>query len=127
VLVPQCRGFKRDGTQCSASVILGVEYCYNHDPVYAGDRKRAASKAGKSSRSNSEIREIKGLLRDLYSAVLEGRVEPKAATVAGQVANTQLRAIELERRMREQDELEGRLDELEDLLAEAEERTYAGR
>jgi len=67
-----------------------------------------------------EIREIKGRLKDLYAAVLEGRAERAAAAVANQIANTQLRAIELERRIREQEELEERLDELEDLLEEAE-------
>jgi hypothetical protein len=60
--------------------------------------------------------------------VLDGSVERGAAAVANQVLNTQLRAIEVERRMREQDELEGRLDELEELLEEAERSiTYARR
>jgi len=35
--------------------------------------------------------------------------------------------VEVERRVREQDELEGRLDELEGLLEEAEERSEYGR
>jgi hypothetical protein len=52
----------------------------------------------------------------------------RSAAVANQVLNTQLRAIEVERRIREQDELEGRLDELEELLEEAERSTsYARR
>ena len=80
------------------------------------------------SRSSREIREIKGRLEDLYAAVLEGSVGRQDAAVANQIANTQLRAIELERRVREQDELEGRLDELEELLEEAERSTaYARR
>jgi hypothetical protein len=119
----RCAGKKGDGTPCERIVGSSQEYCYAHDPVYAVDRRSAASKAGKSparSRSNSEIREIKGRLKDLYAAVLEGRAERAAAAVANQIANTQLRAIELERRVREQDELEERLDELGDLLEEAE-------
>jgi hypothetical protein len=74
-----------------------------------------------------EIREIKALLRDLYAAVLEGRVDRAAAAVANQIANTQLRAIELERRNKEQDELEGRLDDLVALLEDAERRTTHAR
>ena len=75
-----------------------------------------------------EVRQIKGRLGDLYDAVLEGRAERAATAVANQIANTQLRAIELERRVHEQDELEGRLDELEDLLEETERsRTHARR
>jgi len=74
-----------------------------------------------------EIREIKAQLKDLCAAVLEGRAERAAAAVANQIANTQLRAIELERRVRDQEELEERLDELEDLLEEAERTTTHAR
>jgi hypothetical protein len=128
--MPRCAGQKGDGTPCERIVSASHEYCYAHDPVYAEDRKSAASKAAKSptrSRSNTEVREIKGRLNDLYAAVLEGRVERAAAAVANQIANTQLRAIELERRVREQDELEERLDELEGLLEEAERSTRHAR
>jgi hypothetical protein len=129
--MPRCAGKKGDGTPCERIVGSSQEYCYAHDPSYAEDRKKAASKAARSparSRSNTEIREIKGRLKDLYAAVLEGRAERAAAAVANQIANTQLRAIELERRVREQEELEERLDELEDLLEEAERsRTRARR
>ena len=128
--MPRCAGKKGDGTPCERIVSASHEYCYAHDPVYAEDRKSAASKAAKSparSRSSTEIREIKGRLKDLYAAVLEGRAERAAAAVANQVCNTQLRAIELERRVREQDELEERLDELESLLEEAERTTAHAR
>ena len=121
--MPRCAGKKGDGTPCERIVGASQEYCYAHNPSYAEDRKRAASKAARSpakGRSTSEIRQIKGRLEDLYTAVLEGQEERAAAAVANQIANTQLRAIELERRVREQDELEGRLDEVEDLLEEAE-------
>ena len=91
-----------------------------------------ASKAAKSRLASStmmvDIPSIKSKLKDLYEAVLEGRVDRSAAAVANQIANTQLRAVEVERRVREQDELEIRLDELEGLLEEAEERSrYGGR
>jgi hypothetical protein len=129
--MPRCAGKKGDGTPCERIVGASQEYCYAHDPSYAEDRKKAAAKAARSpakSRSNTEIREIKGRLKDLYAAVLEGRTERAAAAVANQIANTQLRAIELERRVREQDELEERLDELGDLLEGAERsRSYARR
>jgi hypothetical protein len=123
--MPRCGASKLDGTPCERIVGASQGYCYAHDPARAEERRRAASKAGRS-RTNPEIREIKGLLRELYAAVLEGQVERQAAAVAGQIANTQLRAIELERRLREQDDLEERLDELESVLERAEERSYAG-
>jgi hypothetical protein len=59
--------------------------------------------------------------------VLEGSVGRQDAAVANQIATTQLRAIELERRVREQDELEERLDELEELLEAAERSTAYSR
>jgi hypothetical protein len=128
--MPRCAGKKGDGTPCERIVSASHEYCYAHDPAFAEDRKRAASKAARcpaTSRSSREIRQIKGRLEDLYGAVLGGSVTRQAAAVANQIANTQLRAIELERRVREQDELEGRLDELEDLLEEAESTTRHAR
>src|SRR5829696_1771454 len=129
--MPRCAGKKSDATPCERIVGSSQQHCYAHDPAFAEDRKRAASKAARSpakGRSTSEIRQIKGRLEDLYAAVLEGRAERAAAAVANQIANTQLRAIELERRVREQDELEGHLDELEGLLEGAERsRSHARR
>jgi hypothetical protein len=128
--MPRCAGKKSDGSPCERIVGSSQQYCYAHDPSYAEDRKRAASKAARSpakGRSNTEIKEIKGRLKDLYAAVLEGRAERAAAAVANQIANSQLRAIELERRVREQEELEERLDELEGLLEEAERTTVHAR
>jgi hypothetical protein len=124
----RCAGYKPTGEPCERIVGASQRYCYAHDPAHAEQRQRAASKAGKS-RSNPEIRQIKELLKDLYAAVLEGRAQRAAAAVANQIANTQLRAIELERRVREHEELEGRLDELKELLEEAERSTtsYARR
>jgi hypothetical protein len=122
--MPRCSGVKPDGTPCERIVGASQSYCYSHDPARQEERRRNAARAGRGS-PNPEIREVKGLLKDLYAAVLDGRVGRQAAAVANQIANTQLRAIELERRIREQNELEGRIDELEDLLDEAERRTNA--
>ena len=122
--------FTTAATCCEPIVGSSRQYCYAHDPRYAEERKWVASKAARSpakGRSNTEIREIKGWLEGLYGAVLEGSVTRQAAAVANQIANTQLRAVELERRVREQDELEGRVDELEDLLEEAERATRHAR
>ncbi len=128
--MPRCAGKKGDGIPCERIVGSSQQYCYAHDPAFAEDRKRAASKAARSpatSRSSREIRQIKGRLEDLYGAVLEGSVSRQVAAVANQIANTQLRALEIERRVREQDELEERVDELEDLLEEAERTTRHAR
>jgi hypothetical protein len=120
--MPRCAGTKRDGGQCTTIVPPPLTHCYQHDPDRAEERRLNASRATRA-RHDPEIREIKKLLKDLYAGVLEGRME-RAAAVANQVANTRLRAIEVERRIREADELEERLDELEGVLEDAERRRY---
>jgi hypothetical protein len=61
---------------------------------------------------------VKALLEELTHRVLgeDGAkpLETGPAAVANQLINTRLRAIELERRLREADEFEERLDELEE-------------
>ena len=61
--------------------------------------------------------EIKALLSELTNRVLGGEgveaLETGRAAVANQLVNTRLRAVELERRIRESDELEARIEELE--------------
>jgi hypothetical protein len=121
-----CTAIKASGERCRGIAGAGSDYCPAHDPTRAEQRHRAASKAAKS-RHNPELREVKGLLKKLYSDVISGLVDRRDAAVAVQVANTQLRALELDRRMREHQELEGRYRDLEALLEEAEMRRYAGR
>jgi hypothetical protein len=48
--------------------------------------------------------------------VLAGEVGRSEAAVVNQILNTRARLIELERKIREQEELEGRLEALEDVL-----------
>ncbi len=101
-----------------------------HNTTLAHYRLQSVTKCVTKPGGEPEVRQIKGRLEDLYAAVLEGRAERAAAAVANQIANTQLRAIEVERRIREQDELEQRLDEMEEMLEQAESRsttTYVRR
>jgi hypothetical protein len=110
--MPVCAGTKRDGSQCTASVEPPQRYCWWHDPDNAEERRRAASKAGKS-RPSRELPAIKAQLQDLTERVLAGRLETGRAAVANQLMNTRLRVIEQERKNRESDELEARIEALE--------------
>jgi hypothetical protein len=110
--MPVCAGTKRDGSQCTASVEPPQRYCWWHDPDNAEERRRAASKAGKS-RPSRELPAIKAQLQDLTERVLAGRLETGRAAVANQLINTRLRAIEQERKNRETDQLEARIEALE--------------
>lgn len=112
----QCAGIKRDGGKCTATVEPPNEYCWWHDPNNATQRKRAAAKGGKS-KPNRELAGIRQLLEELTDRVLrkEGteHLDTGPAAVANQLINTRLRAIEVERKIRETEELEARIEALE--------------
>jgi hypothetical protein len=107
-----CAGTKRDGSRCTATVEPPQAYCWWHDPANADERRRAASKAGKS-RPNRELVGVKAQLQDLTRDVLAGDLETGRAAVANQLINTRLRAIEQERKNRETADLEARIEALE--------------
>ncbi len=108
----RCVGYKRDGTPCERIVGASKQYCYAHDPARAEARKRNASKGGKS-KPNREIAGIKNQLATMVNEVLTGAVATAPYAVAGQLINTRLRAVELERKVKETEELEERIEALE--------------
>ena len=108
----RCQGIKRDGGRCAVSVPVGVEWCFNHDPARAGERRRNASKAGKSV-GGREIKDLKRRLSDVVDAVLEGSQDRGRAAVAIQGFNALKGVLELERRAKETEDLERRIEELE--------------
>lgn len=112
----RCGAIKRDGERCKADAMPGAEWCYSHHPGHAEERRRRARKGGKSGgrgRSNGELREIKALCEDLTGRVLSGELAPGLAAVANQLINTRLRAVEQERKVKETEELEERIEALE--------------
>ena len=108
----RCAGTKPDGGQCTAIVNPQQTYCYWHDPDRAGERRRNASRGGKA-KSSREIADLKKQLEDLADDVLEGRIERGTAAVVNQLLNTRARLIELERKIKETEEIEERLTALE--------------
>ncbi|MEJ7815477.1 MAG: hypothetical protein WKF53_09920 [Rubrobacter sp.] len=76
-----------------------------------------ASRAGRSKPSR-ELTEIKDLLKILTDRVIftEGTeyLPANHAAVAGQLINTRLRAVEMERKIKETEEFEARLERLEE-------------
>jgi hypothetical protein len=108
----QCSGIKRDGGRCTVSVAGASEFCHLHDPRRAEERRRNASKAGRS-RPNREIRHLKGRLRDIAEDTLSGALDPRRAAVAVQAYNAVVRALEQERRIVEQEVIMERLERLE--------------
>jgi hypothetical protein len=116
----RCPGIKRDGSRCTVTVDSPQTYCWWHDPANAEERKRAAARGGKRAgrgRPLAELAQIKELLKDLTERVLgqEGTepLETGQAAVANQLINTRLRAIEQERKIKETEDLEARIEALE--------------
>jgi hypothetical protein len=124
-----CGAIKPDGVRCSARAVEGSEWCFNHHPAHSEERRRNARKGGRRggrgrpAKARVEgLQDIKNLLADLTASVLSGDTERATAIAANQLLNTSLRAVELERRWKEIEELEGRLEALEGVLKGREKR-----
>jgi predicted RNA-binding Zn ribbon-like protein len=111
--MPACRGFKRTGEQCAATVEPPQAFCWWHDPANADQRSRAASRAARSKAHPGELADVKAQLRTIAADVLEGRLDKGKGSVAAQVLGVYVRVVEAERKIKEQDELVERLDVLE--------------
>ena len=111
-----CSGITAAGDRCKAQAMRNSEWCINHHPDQADLRRRRASKGGRRGgrgRTQHETEAIKALLEDLTERVLAGDLETGPAAVANQLINTRLRAIEQERKIKETEELEARIEGLE--------------
>ena len=112
----RCAGITAAGDRCKAEAIPGEQWCWNHHPDHEQARRRRASKGGKSGgrgRPAVQLKDVKALLEDLTERVLAGELQTGPAAVANQLLNTRLRAIEMERKIKETEELEARIGALE--------------
>jgi hypothetical protein len=113
----RCTAIKASGERCKGRATWGSEWCWNHNPDHAEERRRHGAKGGKRGgrgRPQRETEAIKTLLEDLTDRVLSGELETGPAAVANQLINTRLRAIEQERRLIELEDVLARLDALEE-------------
>lgn len=121
--MPQCSAIKRNGARCTASVRPGDEWCWNHDPANADKRRRNASRAGKST-GGREIKDLKQRISDVIDAVLDGSQDRGRAAVAIQGFNSLRSVLELERKVKETDELEQRIEDLEQAAGDGKEKRW---
>ena len=111
----RCQGIKRDGGRCTLGVPPGVQWCFNHDPARAEERRRNASRAGKRSfASGREIRDLKRRISEVIDGVLDGSQDRGRAAVAIQGFNSLRGVLDLELKAREQQDLIERLEALEE-------------
>src|SRR5215218_4174352 len=121
----RCAGITVAGDRCKAEAMPEAQWCFNHHPDYDQARRRRASKGGKRGgrgRPQAELSDIKRRLSDLADDVLEGRKDRGVAAVASQILNVYLRAVSVELKVREQQELVERLAALEEQLERGERR-----
>jgi hypothetical protein len=82
----------------------------------AEKRKRVATRGGRSKGPNKELADIKRLISGLIGGVLKGTTNRGDAAVCAQLLNTQLRAVAVEMKVKEVDELEAKMAELEEII-----------
>jgi hypothetical protein len=117
----RCNYIKPGGERCTAAAKGSHGGCWHHDPDFQSARVRNASRGGRG-RVNTEMRAVKKLMDELTAKVLEGEVLPSVAHAVVALQNIKLRAIEAERKIRETEELEARLDALEETLERNQQR-----
>ncbi len=111
----QCIGVKPNGELCRCVAARGSDVCTAHDPARKEARHRNASKAARS-KPGREIKDLKAQLESLANDVRNESVEPKVGAVVNQILNTRARLIEVDRKLRETEELGRELEELRELV-----------
>jgi predicted dehydrogenase len=123
----RCNAITGGGDRCKLEATHG-SYCWSHAPETAEDRSRRARRGGKAGGQGRpggrEIRDLKRRISEVVDAVLDGSKDRGRAAVAIQGLNALRGALELERRIKETEELEERLGALE---RAAEENDRGGR
>ncbi len=107
----QCGAFKRNGERCTLPAKGENGFCWAHSPENAEQRRRTASKAGRSKASRA-IKELHQLLEDLTQRVIDGKLETPRGAVANQLIQTRIKLLEFERKSHETDELAEELERI---------------
>jgi len=100
-------------------------WCIGHDPDQAEARRRRASKGGKRGgrgRPSAELARLQARFEELAEKVLSGDVERGVGAVAGQLLNGARACVRDTLAAREQEELVGRLETLEEGLQKSKEK-----
>ena len=121
-----CIGFKPDGSLCRGVAARGSDWCPAHDPARKEARHKSASRAARSKKPQREIAEVKEEVSGLIREVREGRMDRADAIAIGQLCNVLLRAVSVGLKVKEQEELERRLESLEALLEGRSEGSHFG-
>ena len=114
----KCSGITQAGTACRGIPIGDSQCCYAHHPDHSNARRRHGSRGGKRGgrgRPQAELSDLKRRISEVIDAVLEGSQDRGRAAVAIQGFNALRAVLELERKIKETEDLEARIQALEDL------------
>jgi hypothetical protein len=115
----KCIGITREGQRCRGVAIDSSGYCYAHHPDHADERRQAARKGGKRGgrgRPVGELARLGARFEELADMVLRKEVDRADGAVAGQLLNGARACTRDGLKAKEVEELEGRLEELEQVL-----------
>lgn len=124
-MVAQCSAIAGSGQRCKGVAVRGSDLCAAHDPS-TQERRRAGARRGGRKRpgATAELTAVKAELRQTIEAVRAGSMDRGTGAVIGGLYNTVLRALEVQRKWHEADELERRIERLEE--AEQGDASWAG-
>lgn len=117
----QCTSTKPDGTRCLKEAPPNKDVCVMHDPAGAERRRRYAQKGGYvkalgSSPLSQELAQVRAELHDLITELKDKTLTPAIGAVVIQGLNAKLRALEAERKVLIEDQVEQRVKDLEERL-----------
>ena len=115
----KCSGITRAGTACRGIPIDGSQYCYVHHPDHDQERRRHGARGGKRGGRGRPVAELAALRSenaDIRARLLGDDLAPNVAAVAVQSLNADARLVVAALKAREQEEILGRVEELEALL-----------
>src|SRR5215212_907913 len=123
----RCTAIKPNGERCKGRANKGSEWCWNHDPAHADAHRRHGSRGGKRGgrgRPVTELARLGARFEELADMVLRGEVDSADGAVAGQLLNGARACTRDGLKAKEVEELEARLEELEDAIARRKENRY---
>ena len=110
--MPLCSATKRDGERCTLQANAKHGLCWAHDPKNGEARRRRAAMGGKA-KASKVTKGLHKLLEDLTKDVISGELDTGRGAVANQLISTRIRLLEFERRVKETEDFEERIAELE--------------
>ena len=111
-MMARCTFIKPGGERCKGVPVRASTLCAAHHPDYR-ERRRSGARRGGKARGAGELAQIKSEIRTVIEAVQEMKLNRSVGAVVFQGYNTLLRAVEVERKVREVDEIDERIAAME--------------